>query len=76
MSPSYHIKLNKDFNQMNEYNRKNPSAVKKNNFIALTDHSQRTSKLLPYISSMQQRKVNEKEFLLNAHSPKNAVISS
>ena len=34
-----------------------------------TDHSQRIGKLLPYISSMQNRRVNEKEYLMKNSKP-------
>lgn len=50
----------------------NMPSAKKN--TATTDHSQRIGKLLPYISSMQNRRVNEKEYLMNSGKSKASIL--
>lgn len=71
-------KIEEDYISTDEYMSNKSTAAKRLSppVISATDHSQRIGKLLPYISSMQQRRVSEKEYLLYNGNRGNTIRSS
>ncbi|OBZ84495.1 hypothetical protein A0J61_07457 [Choanephora cucurbitarum] len=47
------------------------SSVRKVPSVPVTDHSQRTGKLVSYISSMQHQKMNQRNHIVNNNSNHN-----